>query len=442
MFEFGFYEKEITPPLGCSVPGYFNLRRGCDVLDRLYARAVVIKVGDKKVAILSVDGLHPFARLCNDIAERIEKYTGIGRESIMIGYTHTHTGTPFGRGGVAYADDEIVADSIKGYYDVYVRLVADCAILADLRLEKCTASFGKGEVKGISFVRDYFMKNSTPQTNPPRMSPEIEGPVTEADYELPVLMIKDENGKEKGAILSFACHADCISGEKMSGDYVSILSKELKKAYGDEFVTVFLLGCCGNINHFDVSKESDSADHYVKMGKKLAGEAIKTAAFATELKNDGLKASLEYVKMSRLYIENEKIETAKHYIATVKEIKGVKLAADGTDPDQYNLAMSKRLMNFLETVPETMDVPLQCIQIGEFTIYGFNSEIYSDFGKMVKAGDGTGINLVASLCNDAYGYVPTEDMFYDTIYESRPGSAQMQKDAGRIMAEKLISMKK
>ena len=34
MFEFGFYEKEITPPLGCGIPGYFSIRRGCDVLDR------------------------------------------------------------------------------------------------------------------------------------------------------------------------------------------------------------------------------------------------------------------------------------------------------------------------------------------------------------------------------------------------------------------------
>ena len=126
----------------------------------------------------------------------------------------------------------------------------------------------------------------------------------------------------------------------------------------------------------------------------------------------------------------------------VKEQKGIKLAADGTDPDQYNLAMSKRLMNFLETVPEIIRVPLQCMQIGEFTIYAFNSEIFSEFGKIVKNGDGTGVNLVATVCNDAYGYVPTRDMFYDTIYESRPGSAQMDTEAGYIMAEKLISMKK
>ena len=442
MFEFGFYEKEITPPLGCGIPGYFSLRRGCDVLDRLYARAVVVKENEKKVAIISVDGCHPIGRLSDEIAKRIENFSGITRENVMVCFTHTHTGIPFGRGGIPFENDEIVADSIKGYVDVFVRLVADCAILADLRLEKCSASFGKGEVKGISFVRDYFMKNSTPRTNPPRTSPDIEGPVTEADYELPVLFIKNESGEPKGAILSFACHADCVSGEKLTGDYVSILSKELKKVYGEDFVSVFLLGCCGNINHFDVSKESDSPDHYVKMGKKLAGEAIKAVSFAKDLTASGLKSSLEYMDIPRLEIEDEKIEMAKYYIATVKEEKGIKLAADGTAPDQYNLAMSKRLMNFLESTPDSFRVPLQCIQIGEFTIYGFNSEIFSDFGKIVKKGDGTGINLVATLCNDAFGYVPTRDMFYDTIYESSPGSAQMQKDAVYIMAEKLISMKK
>ena len=51
MFEFGFYEKEITPPLGCGVPGYFSLRRGTDVLDRLYARAVVVKDDSKKLQL-------------------------------------------------------------------------------------------------------------------------------------------------------------------------------------------------------------------------------------------------------------------------------------------------------------------------------------------------------------------------------------------------------
>ena len=442
MFEFGFYEKEITPPLGCGIPGYFNIRRGCDVLDRLYARAVVIKCDNKKTAIISIDGLQPNGDICEYIAKRTENYTKIPRSSIMIAFTHSHTAIPVRFEGVPFEDDDIVKDSMKGYIDVFIRLVADCVILADLRLRKAVPSFGKGKVSGISFCRDYYMKNTTPQTNPKRTSPEILGAVTEPDTELPLLMIKDEYQKPLGAIVSFACHPDCVSGEKLSGDYVSVLSKELKKVYGEDFVTVFLLGCCGDVNHFDVTKKSDSDDHYVKMGKKVAGEVIKTAAFSEPLKMTGIKSSLEYIEIPRLEVPEEVINDAKECVRTVKEIKGVKIAADNTDPEQYKLAMSKRLLNFLETTSETFNVPLQCVQIGEFTIYGFNSEIYTEFGRIVKKGDSTGVNLVATLCNNAFGYVPTRDMFYDTIYESKPGSCRLSKEAGYIMADKLISMKR
>lgn len=441
MFECGFYEKEITPPLGCGIPGYFNIRRGVDVLDRLYARAIVINEHNEKIAILSIDGLHPHKQICDNIARRIEEYTKISRSNIMIAFTHSHTAIPFRFEGIPFEDDEIVRESIKGYVDVFTRLVADCVILANLRLKQAKLSFGKGEVLGISFCRDYFMKNSTPQTNPPRTSPEIIAPVTDSDKELPVLMVKDVNDNPVGAIISFACHADCISGEKLSGDYVSILSKELKRVYGEEFVTIFLLGCCGDVNHFDVSKKEDAIDHYVKMGKKIAEKAVEVANNAKDLKIVGINASLEYIKIPRREVEPEKIEEAKQSIATIKEIKGVKISADNTNPDQYKLAMAKRLIGFVKSTPEVLDVPVQCIQIGKFTIYGFNSEIFTEFGKLVKKGDGTGINLVATLCNETFGYVPTRDMFYDTIYESCLGSSRLDKEAGYIMAEKLISMK-
>lgn len=45
MLKCAFYETEITPPLGCTIPGYFNTRYGSDVKDRLYAKAVVMDDG-------------------------------------------------------------------------------------------------------------------------------------------------------------------------------------------------------------------------------------------------------------------------------------------------------------------------------------------------------------------------------------------------------------
>ena len=170
-------------------------------------------------------------------------------------------------------------------------------------------------------------------------------------------------------------------------------------------------------------------------------KSIKTINSSKNLKETNLKARLEYINIPRRTVEAEKIEDARQVVLTIKEKKDVKISADNTDPEQYRLAMAKRLLNFLDTTPESFDVPVQCIQIGEFTIYGFNSEIFTEFGRIVKEGDGTGINLVATLCNEAFGYVPTRDMFYDTIYESRLGSSRLDKEAGYIMANKLISMK-
>ena len=36
MFKVGIYEKEITPLLGCSIRGYFNLRQVSNVKDKTY----------------------------------------------------------------------------------------------------------------------------------------------------------------------------------------------------------------------------------------------------------------------------------------------------------------------------------------------------------------------------------------------------------------------
>ena len=317
-------------------------------------------------------------------------------------------------------------------------MIADCAILAYKRLEDCTFHFAKGEVEGISFCRDYYMKDSTPRTNPPRTSPDIIGPTGETDNELPILFVKDKCGTPKGAIISFACHPDCVDGSEYSGDYISELTSQLKKVFGADFVVVFLTGACGDINHFDVSKKSDAPDHYKMMGRMIAGEAIKSIAQAKEIENYNLVCKYEVMKINRRFVPEDVINDAKHKIETIKEIPGVKIAADNTDPDQYNLNMAKRLMTFLDTVPEVCDVPVQFIMIGDVKFYIFTSEIYCHFGKLIKEASNTPKTFVVTHSNGTFGYVPTRDLIYDTIYESRPGSNQLDSEACYMMVEKLI----
>ena len=69
MIEAGFYEREITPPLGSGLPGYFNIRRADDVKDRLFARAVILKNETESLAVVSVDGLMPMKEIVDSIYE-------------------------------------------------------------------------------------------------------------------------------------------------------------------------------------------------------------------------------------------------------------------------------------------------------------------------------------------------------------------------------------
>lgn len=439
MLKCAFYEREITPPLASHLPGYANIRKANGLADRLMAKACVFSNGDETVAMIAADALHMENALRNEIAKRISQYTGILEKNVLVAAVHTHTGIP---GWKHICDDEEVNYNQEHYFDVFAKIIADCAILAYQRLEETDMVFGVGNVEGISFCRNYIMKDQDPRTNPPRLCPDIIRPASPTDNEVPVLFAYAKDGTPLGAIICFACHLDCVGGSEFSGDYASELSKQLKTIYGHDFVTVFFMGTAGDINHFNVNVAEDAPDHYRMMGRKLADEVIKTVASAKLVESDTIKCIYEQIQIPRREVSRQAIDYARHIIATVKEIPGEKIAADGTNKELYELMMSRKLLWFMETSPEIYDIPLQYIQIGDVSFFGLPSEIYCHFGIDIKAHAEASKCIVATCCNGTYGYVPTRDLLYESIYSSRVGSSRLHSDAGYVMVEKLLEMSK
>jgi neutral ceramidase len=421
-----FYEKEITPPLGSAIPGYFEPRFGSDVLDRLYVKAVVTESGGSFMAIAAIDSCHMLLSFRDAVAERVQSYTGIKAENILICANHSHTGIP------SMKPENVFYD--KAYTDMLILWTADAIILAYKRLGNCEVSFGLGEVLGISFCRDYIMKNSTPRTNPGRKNPDIIKPCAEIDYDLPVLCFKNPNGTPMGAIISFACHQDCVSGDKYSGDFSSVLAKELKKVYGESFVCIFVAGACGNINHVNVSESRQDDDHYIMMGKKIAAEAVRVISDSLPVTGDEIKTKYEILKIKRRDITKEDIEKAKKILAEADPEEKV-LNAEG----DITVPMAKRLLAIINGAAE-FDIPVMVIKVGDCVIYGFPCETFNFFAKKVVGRSPFKRNIISTLSNTAVGYVVTEDLFYDTIYESRIGTNILEAGAGNIISDKLIEM--
>lgn len=424
-----FYEKEITPPLGSSMPGYFEVRLAEDVDDRLYAKAVVLENDDNITAILAIDACYILAEMCDKIVERVSQATGIDGKNIMICANHTHYAGP-----ICLLEYQLPD---KAYMEMLVKLAADCIILAYKRLDKTSVKYGKGYIDTISFNRNYVMKNGNVETNPGVLNPNIVKPYAGIDPDVPVLFFTDEDGIPKGLITCFACHQACRGPKKAySGDYSSILAKELKKVYGYDFVSVFLSGTAGNINHINVNKRHE-AGQYIRMGKILSEEIVKTADKAEKMSNEALASRKEYIKLKKRKASKEEYEEAKYLVENEDKI----VINDKTMMEVAKVKMARCLLEYCKGQDDDANVCVQVMRIGDCVLYCLPGELFVQFGDIIKEKMNSEKYVIASLCNGFDGYIPTRELFVPTIYESRLSvSSFLEPEAGYIIAEKALEL--
>lgn len=418
-----FYEKDITPPLGGYLAGYYMNYVADDVLDPLYVHASVIENEGTTVAIIAVDSCEFPDDMHDAVAQRITEYTGIPSENIMITVNHTHKGIPI------FDSPEINAYADVPYKNVAYRLIADCVTLAYKRLEETDICFGQGTVDDISFNRTYIMKDGTIMTNQWH-NDDRTGTLAGIDPDLPVLFFADAAGSPKGAIISFACHQDCVLwGASYTAGFSSVLSRELKKQYGDGFVTVLFAGASADINHLNPSMEEMPSDWHVHMGNRIASEAIRVISEA------------EPVEKNILFSHKEKISVPTRPCDKDTVLRYMKEFAE-----EENMMKVRNLLYYASCNKyqnKDAQVYLQCIRVGDVFLYGYPGEIFVNFGLDLKKRSKSSKNIVATLCNGGCGYVATREALAENsrLYEKALCfDACLEEEAGYTMTDKLLEL--
>lgn len=399
MFRCGAYETILTPPLGSGIPGQFADRRLSGVKDELYAKAIVIEAGGDQLIWISVDALFVMEAETKRIRERIEAYTGIPPERVMVSATHIHTGGPIWPG-----QDEAYAEQLA-------QKAADAAILAWQRLRPARIGFGKGEVPGIAFNRRYRMKDGSVRTNPGYANPDIDAPEGPADPEAVVVRLDEVNGGPIAVITNFACHPDTVGGTEACADYPGALSVMLKRALGEPLVSLFLQGASGNVNHHDFSRPRAIApDHYRRMGTILAGEVIRireTCSIVGDAEQPILGA--ERVLLPLVYRQPTEAEMAQ----AQRMIQDESVA--GTER-----TLAERVLESAQHPVRETEVELQAFRIGEWAAVGLPGELFSELGLALKAESPYNGLIVNTICNGTQtGYVGTMAAFANGGYEAR-----------------------
>ena len=420
-YRVGCAREKITPPLGVSLAGYFHDRVSDSVRDDLFARCVVVESEGRRVALVSCDLICITEPVCDAAREMIRVETGIAPEDVLFGATHTHTGPELRDGGFMPVCDEWV--------DALPRLLADAVKRAAGGLFDAALRLGRTEVEGYSFNRLFRLKDATEQFGTRNRDDEIVKKAGPIDPELQVLGAMDATGRLRAILVNFALHVDVIGGGAatfISADWPGEMAETIRRTYGEDVVTVFLQGTCGDINHHSYvpSALSKKGEHKaVSVGRGLAGAAMAAYERAEPMPVGPVWGRHETLSIP-YYTRDEEL---------LAEVRALKAQGDLQRQHKY-------LVERFEAWPhdgKDCAAPVQTMQIGAAAVVGLPAEIFVRLGLEIKEYSPAAQTFVAELCNARVStYVPATDQAERGAYGAKPIlSRWLCADAGRRMAD-------
>ncbi len=393
-----FYECDVTPPLGGFLWGHYGEVYANEVNYRLYAKAVVVENEGSVAAMLVIDSCTLPVEMHDTVTKRIYEYTGIPADRVCISSNHTHTGAPI------VDSPEIGCYADGPYKDVFFRLCADAVILAYRRLEECEVTFGTSLAPGLAFCRNFELENGKHVT---WVKPHIKRALDTPDEKLPVMLFQ-KDGKPIGAIISFACHQCTVDMKELgySGDYASALAERLKDKYGRNFVSLFLIGTCGDVNHLNPDPSAPEL-YNTDIGKKLAEYFENSVAASVPVVGNEVKSVKEYINVPRRSAD-PKDEANRKKLQYLTE--------------QSSLMCARNMMYYIsKKEPASTELAVQCIRMGDVLFVCLPGEVYTAFGKYIKENSPFKHTFVIENCNTYCGYIPTKKAFdpaTDDLYET------------------------
>jgi hypothetical protein len=99
------------------------------------------------------------------------------------------------------------------------------------------------------------------------------GPV---DHDLPLLVVRGEDGKARAVWFSYACHCVTLSDNKLSGDWAGFAQSEIQRDFPDT-IALMSAGCGADANP-ESGVTGDKADLAAAQGRQLADEVKRMLA--------------------------------------------------------------------------------------------------------------------------------------------------------------------
>lgn len=407
------------------------------ILDPLNVKSMVFRQGQVLAAIVECDVSGVSKDITIPAREQVAAATGIPYENICIAATHTH---------MAHPHKELVP------------AIVESAKKAIDNLRPVELASGIGQEFNVSFNRRYFMKDGSVRFNPMFLNPDIVRPAGPIDADVNFILFSEkENSKPYASLTGFSLHLDCIkeygavyqdegagSRNSVSADFPYFLEESLREEFGNDFQSVFLTGCSGNINHWDFSKPGPQSGHKTK-GKQIGdslGLAIKRILPQLNKEEPSLTVRSREVNVPLLKLTEE--EKSKAMQVNMEEMTGK--SEEMSVREQFLRSVRKRKTEWVDEQNKkgmtTYPFDVQVYRLSDNTaIVTLPGEMFVEHQLAIKNFSPFENTIVMELANSSEAsYVPNRKAYKEGGYEV--DQAVLEPGGGEMMVEAAIDMLK
>jgi len=427
---------EVTPPVGHRMSGYFYERFSTGTQNPLQAKALVLRQGQQSAVWVFCDLVGVPREVTSAVRTQAAEATGVPRERIFIAATHTHTGPLyfgplrdyFHRRAIdAHGADEHEATDYSA--ELTTKLV-DVIVAAAAATSPATLHAGTAQQEGLAFNRRYVLRSGAVATNPGKLNPNIVRPAGPVDPEVGLLQFR-RDGKPVAGLTVFALHSDTTGGTEYAADYEYYLERDLKQAFGSDYLSAFGIGTCGDVNHLDLSHDrpQKSAEESERIGSTLAATATGALRALPQVEQPRLAAAATTVAAALQRYSDEEIRQARTDLARVgsralpmlAQVAAVKIAGVA-DIGAGQLPMEIQAFRLSDSV----------------ALVALPGELFVELGLAIKHGSPFATTLVVELSNDYPGYIPTRRGFAEGGYE--PTNSKVEPGVGEQLADAAVEL--
>jgi hypothetical protein len=360
----------------------------------LEVRAATFGIGARvDLVVIGLDLVGVDRETGEDLAAGVrESVPGLPRAGVVLNCSHTHCG-PVVRDNLkaAYALDDR-QQALVARYAVDLRsqtLAAVRQALADRRPAVLSYTVGRCAVA--------VNRRNNPEKDVPMLRTEgkLKGPV---DHRVPVLAVHATDGKLRGVLFGYACHATTLDFYQWCGDYPGFARAALEAEHPG-VTTVFLAGCGGDQN--PLPRRSP------ELAKRYGADLANAVEAALQAQRKSLPPCTIAAKFQRIPLPFAGVPTRDELVRT------------GKSANRYEAARAARLLRELETAGKVHDsypYPIQTVRFGPLAWVVLGGEVVVDYALGVEKEFGPNAWTFA-YSNDVMAYVPSERVLAEGGYE-------------------------